>query len=216
MRITEFINKHPIYKNGQYRYKNFGGSSEKFCEIIDNMKIILARDTSIIPETVRDSDIIRYSYEYAYKVENIKPKSLVGFSYTVLWALLFNLEPAYAVAIITDKDLFDKIKDKSVVNYLGYLLKRNNYIDYIQRSVKLPHYWENITISKNIGRLNEIDKLFISLLAMDIVSYKDAPLYTMVSIILNEKIDNENIEKVIQTLEEGIKIFFDAMEKSIE
>ena len=190
---------------------------DKFCKVIDNMKIILARDTPIIPETVRDSDIIRYSYEYAYEVENRKPKSLASFSYTVLWASLFNLEPAYAVAIITDKDLFGKIKDKSVVDYLGYILKnKNNYIDYIQRRVKLPHYWENITISKNIGRLNEIDKLFISLLAMDIVRYKDAPVYAMVAIILNVKINDDNIKKVIQALEEDINIFFDAMEKGIE
>ena len=188
-----------------------------FCELIDNMKIILTRDTPIIPETIRDSDIIRYSYEYAYEVESRKPKNLVSFSYMVIWASLFKLEPAYAVAIMTDRDLFDKIKDKSVVDYLDYIVKdKNNYLDYIEQRVKLPHYWENITKRKNLGRLNEIDKLFISLMVMDIVEYKNAPMFAIVSIILNEKLDSENIEKVIKALEEDINNFFNAMGNSIE
>ena len=190
---------------------------ETFCELIDNMKIILTRDTPIIPETIRDSDIIRYSYEYAYEVEGRKPKNLVSFSYMVIWASLFKLEPAYAVAIMTDRDLFDKIKDKSVVDYLDYIVKdKNNYLDYIEQRVKLPHYWENITKRKNLGRLNEIDKLFISLMVMDIVEYKNAPMFAIVSIILNEKLDSENIENVIKALEEDINNFFNAMGNSIE
>ena len=98
----------------------------------------------------------------------------------------------------------------------GNITSRADTEKIYRQRVKLPHYWENITKRKNLGRLNEIDKLFISLMVMDIVEYKNAPMFAIVSIILNEKLDSENIEKVIKALEEDINNFFNAMGNSIE